>query len=235
MGERLGIDKIAEYAKYLGLGPKTGIELAGESEGVVASNETAKKRGEQFTEGGLLSAAIGQSYNSFTPLQMAKYISTLVNGGISVKPTIVKSVVNSNGTRMSKEEIEKVVNLVTGYKEEKKEKKEFKQEDVNTVLEGMRSVTGDRGGTAYSVFKDFKIEVGGKTGSAEAGSYTNGVFVGFAPFKNPEIAIVTIIENGEVGFHTAEVVRDIMIEYFGMNVTHIRENMTTTKEGEYII
>ena len=99
----------------------------------------------------------------------------------------------------------------------------------------MRSVTGDRGGTAYSVFKDFKIEVGGKTGSAEAGSYTNGVFVGFAPFKNPEIAIVTIIENGEVGFHTAEVVRDIMIEYFGMNVTHIRENMTTTKEGEYII
>lgn len=188
-----------------------------------------------MTEGGELSAAIGQSYNSFTPIQMARYISTLVNGGKQVKPTIVKSVINSNNVRLSREQIKEIIEQKTGYKDENYKDIEFQKEHLKSVLEGMRSVTGDRGGTAYSVFKDFNIEVGGKTGSAEAGNMTNGLFVGFAPFNNPEIAIVTVIENGVVGFHTAEVVRDIMIEYFGMNMKEIKENMSATTENEYIM
>lgn len=235
VGGRLGIDRLAKYARYFGLGVKTGIEIVGEAEGMVASHEAAAKQKQTFTEGGLLSASIGQSYNSFTPLQMAKYISILANGGNYVRPTIIKSINNSNGTRLSKEEVNKVVEELTGYTDNNIEKIDINKEHIDTVLEGMRSVTGDRGGTAYSVFKDFNIEVGGKTGSAEAGYYTNGLFAGFAPFHNPEIAIITIIENGTVGFHTAEVVRDIMIEYFGMNVTHIKEDMSVQKEGEYII
>lgn len=172
--------------------------MFGEAEGVVASLETMEKRNQEYTHGGLLSASIGQSYNSFTPLQMARYIATLVNKGKRIKPTIIKSVNNSVGTRLSKDEINKSISEEIGVVEENIELKEFRDGDIKTILEGMRSVTGDTGGTAYSVFKDFNIEVGGKTGSAEAGAYTNGVFVGFAPFDNPEIAIATVIENGKV-------------------------------------
>ena len=96
----------------------------------------------------------------------------------------------------------------------------------------MKSVAMDEGGTAYVRFKDFNISVGGKTGSAEAGKDANGNdivhawFVGFAPFENPEIAIVVMVENGGHGNYTAEVVRDIMAEYFGMNTQNVEEDMT---------
>ena len=92
----------------------------------------------------------------------------------------------------------------------------------------MESVTQDSSGTAYVRFKDFNVSVGGKTGSAEVdnGNKVNAWFVGFAPFENPEIAIVVIVENGGHGNYTAEVVRDIMEEYFGMNIETIEEDMT---------
>ena len=78
----------------------------------------------------------------------------------------------------------------------------------------MKSVTTESGGTAYGVFKDFPIEVGGKTGSAEAGGKVNAWFAGFAPYENPEIAIVVMVENGSHGSYTAEIVRDIVEEHF---------------------
>jgi penicillin-binding protein 2 len=83
----------------------------------------------------------------------------------------------------------------------------------------MKSVALERGGTAYSIFKDFDIEVGGKTGSAEApNNKVNAWFVGFAPYDNPEICVVVMVENGWHGNYTAEVVKNIMAEYFGMNI-----------------
>ena len=78
----------------------------------------------------------------------------------------------------------------------------------------MKSVTAETGGTAYGVFKDFDIEVGGKTGSAEAGGKVNAWFVGFAPYDDPEIAIVVMVENGAHGSYTAHVVKDIVEEHF---------------------
>ena len=95
----------------------------------------------------------------------------------------------------------------------------------------MRSVAED-GGTAYSVFKDFDVSVGGKTGSAEAGKYVNAWFTGFAPFEDPEISIVVMVENGGHGNYTAEVVREIMSEYFGMNVANVTEDMSAKLETE---
>jgi len=100
----------------------------------------------------------------------------------------------------------------------------MKKENIKAVLEGMKGVTSESGGTAYSTFKDFNIEVGGKTGSAQAGSATNGWFVGFAPFDKPEIAVVVLVENGAHGGYTAEVARDIFAEYFGMNYKNTEEN-----------
>ncbi len=232
VGNRLGIDRLAQYAKYFGLGRKTGIELTGETAGVLASKEAKAKITKEAWQGGeTLSAAIGQSYNSFTPLQMAKYIATFVNGGKEVKPTIIKSIINSDLTEENKEEIRRYTNQKLGIVEENNGEFSIKQEYLSVILEGMRSVTNETGGTAYSIFKNFNIEVGGKTGSAQAGKkdgkdVVHAWFMGFAPFDKPEIAVVVMIENGSHGSYSAEVVREIMEEYFGMNSTNVNESTT---------
>ena len=106
---------------------------------------------------------------------------------------------------------------------------------MEIVLDGMRSVAQDPGGTAYNIFKNFKIEVGGKTGSAEAtGNKVNAWFAGFAPFDNPEIAVVVMVENGGHGYYTAEAVTDIMAEYFGMNTQDVSEDMSATPYTEIL-
>lgn len=225
VGNRIGIDTLAKYAKYFGLGSKTGVELPSESAGTLASREAkAKITDEEWQLGETVSAAIGQSYNSFTPLQIAKYISTLVNKGKEVNPTIIKTILNSDGTEETKENIRKFSNSQLGItEEENSETLEIKSENLTAILEGMRSVTGETGGTAYAVFRNFNIEVGGKTGSAQAGNTVNAWFAGFAPFDNPEIAVVVMVESGSQGAYTAEVARDIMAEYFGMNSEKVEE------------
>ena len=232
VGYRLGIDTLAKYAKAFGLGTKTGIELPYEKDGTVASNEAAEAVGEKMTEGGLLSAAIGQSYNDFTPLQMTKYIAMVANGGKAVNPTIIKNVISSNGNQVSTEEINNFVNQELGLTDENTTKDmDIKKEYIEAVHKGMKSVTsGD--GTAVNAFEGFKIEVGGKTGSTEAGNWVNAWFAGFAPYDDPEIAVVVLVENGGHGNYTAEVVREIIDEYFGMNVEEVKEDMTASKEVE---
>lgn len=110
----------------------------------------------------------------------------------------------------------------------------MKQENIKAVLEGMKGVTSESGGTAYSTFKDFNIEVGGKTGSAQAGNVTNGWFVGFAPFDKPEIAVVVLVENGAHGGYTAEVARDIFAEYFGMNAKEVEEDVSASSQMQTV-
>lgn len=228
-GDRMGIDKLAEFAKYFGLGTKTGIELQGETAGVLADRETKKQKhpdDQNWNPGNTLNASIGQGDNEFSPLQMARYISMLANGGHKIDVSIVKTIRNSDGSEASREEINKFVNKKLGLEEDTQEEKQLNQNYLNAVLQGMKSVTSDTGGTAYVRFKDFNISVGGKTGSAEApNNQVHAWFVGFAPFENPEIAIVVMVENGGHGNYTAEVVRDIMGEYFGMNTQDIEENM----------
>lgn len=228
-GDRMGIDKLAEFAKYFGLGTKTGIELQGETAGVLADRETKKQKhpdDQNWNPGNTLNASIGQGDNEFSPLQMARYISMLANGGHKIDVSIVKTIRNSDGSEASREEINKFVNKKLGLEEDTQEEKQLNQNYLNAVLQGMKSVTSDTGGTAYERFKDFNISVGGKTGSAEApNNQVHAWFVGFAPFENPEIAIVVMVENGGHGNYTAEVVRDIMGEYFGMNTQNIEENM----------
>lgn len=232
MGYRMGIDTLSKYASYLGLGRKTGVELNGEANGTLAQRSIVESKGRTWYVADTLSAAIGQSYNNFTPIQMLKYTSMIANGGKKINATLVKSIVNSDGTEVNRQEISEFVRKKLGLEDEKTEDLTFKQENINAVLEGMKSVTTESGGTAYSVFKDFNIEVGGKTGSAEADKKTNGWFVGFAPFDKPEIAVVVLVENAEHGSYTAEVVRDIIAQYFGMNAEKISENMEAIPEIE---
>ena len=242
VGDRMGISTLSKYALHFGLGKKTGIELPSESVGSVASPETKAKlkNGESWYPGETLSASIGQSYNNFTPMQIAKYISTIANGGTIVKPTIIKTILDSNNTEVSKEEIENYTNEKLGI-DTSDDGIEINPENINIAKEGMRMATSEAGGTAYNIFKNFNVEVAGKTGSAEAGTDSNGNdkvnawFVCFAPFENPEVAVVVMIENGGHGNYAAEVARDILVQYFGKNeVAEVNENIKAIPYTEEI-
>lgn len=234
VGYRATIDNIAKYAKYYGLGEKTNVELPMEEKGIVATRDKAKERGDEWQIGETLSAAIGQSYNSYTPIQMAKYISMLANGGEPIDVTIVKSINDVNGNQVSKEDITKFVNAKLGLTKEKKENLNIKKENIDAILKGMKGVTSEEGGTAYSTFANFNIELGGKTGSAQTDvqGKINGWFVGLAPYEEPEIAVVVLVENAGSGSYTAEVARDILQEYFGMNMEKVEEDLTAMPSTE---
>lgn len=227
LGDRVGIDTLAKYSYYLGLGHKTGIELKGEIPGVLASNEIAKQENRVWNPGETISAAIGQSYNTFTPIQMAKYVAMVANRGKKLDVTIVKSIIRPDGSEIPRNEYESKVSEKLGLTPDNTEEMSFNETNIQAILEGMRGVTSESGGTAYSTFRDFNIEVGGKTGSAQTGveGKTNAWFVGFAPFDNPEIAIVVFVRNGGSGGYTAEVARDIIAQYFGMNTSQVYEDM----------
>lgn len=165
---------------------------------------------------------------------MAKYISMVANGGKKIDVSIIKGIQNPDGTEVARDEINSFVNKKLGLEDDNGEELTIDQNNLNAVLEGMRSVTNETGGTAYSIFKDFNIEVGGKTGSAEAGPNVNAWFAGFAPFDNPEIAVVVMVENGGHGYYTAEAVRDIMAEYFGMNTQDVSEDMSAIPYTEIL-
>lgn len=216
VGTRIGIENIEKYANYFGLGQKTNIELPGEISGTLAGKTLYDKLGETWYYGNTLSAVIGQAENNFTPLQMARYIAMLTNGGKQVDVTIIKDIIDNSGNHINKEEMEEYIDNKLGIKKTNNEDLNLDENNLKTILEGMQSVT-EEGGTAYSIFKDFSIHVGGKTGSAEAGENTNAWFVGFAPYENPEIAVVVFVENGAHGSYSAEVTKEIMEAYFGLN------------------
>ena len=238
--DRMGIDTLDKYASYFGLGKKTGIELPSEVPGTLASKEYVKSINSSWNPGDTINAAIGQGYNRFTPLQMTKYISMIANGGNNVDVSIIKTIQNSDGTEVSKEEINKFVNEKLGLTEENNENINLNKDYINAVKEGMKSVTSGESGTAYVRFKDFNIKVGGKTGSAEAGKDSNGKdivnawFAAFAPYDDPEIAVVVMVENGGHGNYTAEAVRNIMAEYFGMNTQNVTESVQAEAYTESI-
>lgn len=228
LGNRIGIDTLSRYARSLGLGSKTGIELLGEVEGIVSSKETSKARNTVFTGGNTLQAAIGQHDNSFTLIEMAKYISIIANGGNDIDVTIIKDIIDIDGKSIPKEELSNFIKERLGIESTQTTELDFNPNNLSAIKEGMRGVTSESGGTAYSYFKNFNIEVGGKTGSAQTGikGKTNGWFVGFAPFDDPEIAVVVMVENGGSGGYNSETARDIIAEYFGMNANKVTENMT---------
>lgn len=242
VGYRMGIDTLSKYVRMFGLGQKTGIELPGEVSGTIASREYIQSLNEkdngkrQWMIADTLSAAIGQSYNSFTPIQMAYYVATLANGGIKNDLTILKGVVASDGSEVVKSNVDKVVDSKIGKTESTASNLGISKETLDVVFEGMRSVTGETGGTAYSTFSSFPIEVAGKTGTATASSGSaHAWFVGFAPYDDPEIAVVCVIEHGGHGAYTAPAVKEVMEEYFGYNNNDVNENMPLRSLDEILI
>ncbi len=144
VGNRVGIETIDKYATYFGLGKKTGIELPSETSGTLASPEAAKALNETWSAGQTLSTAIGQSYNNFSPIQIAKYVAMVANGGSKIEPTIIKRILNADGTESSRKEIEQYVTTKLNLENNGTEDLKFSDANIKAVLEGMRSVTEDR-------------------------------------------------------------------------------------------
>ena len=237
LGYKMGIDTIAEYAGKYGLGKRTGVELMGEDRGIVASRDYANSIGyTTWYPADTLSAAIGQSFNSFTPIQMARYISMVANGGKNVDVSIIKSIIKPDGTEVSKEEIENYTKETIGTENELKEDLNISKENLDAIRKGMKGVTSEAGGTAYSTFADFNIDIAGKTGSAQTGveGEAHGWFVGFAPYDEPEIAVVVLVEKAGSGGNTAVVAKKIMEEYFGMNSEKVTEDKNAESSVESV-
>ncbi len=199
-GRKLGIEKLNEYAKKVGLGEYTGIEIPGEEKGILAGPAYREKIGKPWYPGDVLQASIGQSDNLFTPLQLSNYIATVVNGG----------------TRYEAHLLYKIKDYSTGEIKEVQpnavETLSIRPENYKAIMEGMRSVTED--GTASNVFQDFPIAVGGKTGTAEVPGTNNGLFVAFAPYDNPQIAISVVVEHSGHGNSIAPAAREVIAQYF---------------------
>lgn len=202
VGRRLGVDRLNDYAKKLGLGEKTGVEI-GEAEGILAGPEYRASLGKTWKPGDLIQSAIGQSDNSFTPLQLASFFSTIVNGGTRYKTHLLKSV-----SDFSTGEVERVADTVV------LDTVEISEENLELIKRGMKSVVED--GTAASVFVNYPYSVGGKTGTAQRGGNgsDNAVFAGFAPYENPEIVVSVIIENGEHSYTAATVAKSVFDYFF---------------------
>lgn len=200
-GHDLGIDKLDAYASKLGLGEYTGIELP-ESKGNMANRENHEElTGESWSIGHTMQAAIGQSDSLFTPLQLAEYCAAIANGGTRHSASILKSVRSFNYGENVYEREDEVLSTI-----------ESAQYNWDAVHEGMRLVAKD------SLSSYTMTTVAAKTGTAQKGeSVTNdGIFICYAPFEDPEIAIAIVVERGGAGANCAPIAREILEAYFSL-------------------
>jgi penicillin-binding protein 2 len=205
VGDKLGIDVITDYTERLGLGVSTGIELP-ESTGIVAGTDYRASIGSVWNHSENLSAAIGQSDHSYSPTQLAVYISSILNGGERYSAHLLHSV-----KRFYTDEI------IYQYTPNIVDKVDISPSTITTAKNGMRRVI-TKSQTLTGYFSSIPHAVGGKTGTAQVnGKHDYAVFVGFAPFDDPEIIGVCILEEGLNGGNAALPVRDMFKVYFDVD------------------
>lgn len=195
-GRRVGIETLGQYAHALGLGETTGIELAGEQAGVVAGPDYAQSIGGQWYEGSVLSAAIGQENNRFTPLQLAHMVATLVGGGTRWQVHLLQQAAGE-----------------APYEPVSLGQIDLDQENIAAIKEGMLGVT--QSGSLAAAFRSLPVQVGAKTGSVQVtGEETsNAVLVCFAPYDHPQIALAIVAEQGGSGAGLGEVAAQVIGEW----------------------
>ena len=200
VGRLTGIKKLDEYATAFGLGQSTGIEI-GDASGVLASPEWAEAHDREWTDGQTITAAIGQSYNLFTPLQLANYVATLVSGGEHYEAHLLKTVKSYDNSR-----------IIDVYDKGPLNDMELSDSTVAAITKGMHDLTHD---SLTSAFSRCVVEAGAKTGSAQVGTdIANGTFVAYAPYDDPQIAIAIVVEKGGSGSLLANAAVDIINAWF---------------------
>ena len=187
LGYRVGIDNIEKYAHIFGFGERTGIDLEGESKGLVASKKVKRKIwDEDWRLGDTFNAAIGQGFNLTTPIQLSVMLSIVANGGTKYQPYLVDSIINSDGSLFEKPKRAEGKHI------------DVSQQTVDYIRMGM-SATTQEGGTA-SYFAGLPKPIAGKTGTAEnSHGRDHGLFVAYGPVDDPELVVVCIVEQGGFG------------------------------------
>ncbi len=204
MGNRVGIDNLAQYAYLYGLGKPTGIDLAGEASGIVASQEYKEKTyDEPWYLAETFDAAIGQGFQLVTPLQIAMLMGEIANGGDRYKPFLVDKIVSEQG------------NIVKQFYPEKTGQITIKPSTLIAIRNALHDVAMS-GGTASGVFQGFPIPIASKTGTVEnSQGDDHGWFVAYAPFDKPEVVVAVLVEQGGYGTASAApIVRKILEAYF---------------------
>lgn len=214
VGLRLGIDRIARYAKAFGLGEKTGIDLPNEAQGTIASSEWKKKRfKDKWHEGETLSISIGQGYNNVTPIQMARLIAAVANGGTIYRPCYIEKITKPNGA------------VESSFKKYQQGTLPITKANLQLIQNGLIGVVQDDRGTAKAC-RIKGITIAGKTGTAQVVRQTkrkqdekmdwryrdHAWFVAYAPAEAPQLAIAVLIEHGGHGGSAAAPVAKAIIE-----------------------
>jgi penicillin-binding protein 2 len=216
LAHEMGVDAIAGFMKPWGFGQMTGIDIAGESHGVLPSTEWKKQafpRHPRWYEGDTVSLGNGQGYNAFTIVQLAHAVATLANDGVAMTPRFVRAIENPT----------------SGHTEAlvptERSRIDVRKQDLDVIKRGMQNVNMSPSGTAYRVFKDAPFTSAGKTGTSQVFSLRgsryrrdavaerlrdHALYVAFAPVDKPRIAIAVIIENGGWGRVAAPIARDLM-------------------------
>lgn len=202
----LGIERMKKYENLFGYGDYTGIDFPSEGNGFVPTPEWKKEKiGERWYIGDDYNSSIGQGYITATPLQILNSIATIANGGTLYEPRIGSSIKSAD-------------NKITSV-ESRVVRKDFIRPDIlQIVREGMRQTVTD--GTAQ-ILKDLPVEVAGKTGTAQFGGdhKTHGWFVSFAPYTNPELAMIVLVEGQgtEETYNAVPVTKEVYQWYFERN------------------
>ncbi|TDX41831.1 penicillin-binding protein 2 [Halanaerobium congolense] len=199
-------EKLAEYAHKYGLGTKTDIDLPSEKSGLVPDDSWKRSNLNQgWYPGDSVNLSIGQGSLLTTPVQIASLISTVAAEGVSYKPQLVKEIRGADGDIVETFKPEIRIDL----------RDEVEPEVFEALKEGMHDVVNKSYGTASRHFSDFPVKAAGKTGTAQTGGANHGWFGGFAPYEDPQIAIVVFIENGGSSAYSVPIAREIMEYYFG--------------------
>lgn len=236
---QLDIDILAKYAKMFGFGNKTGIALSRETSGLIPTREWKKKRsGEDWQLGETLSCVIGQSYVLATPLQLAMAYAAIANKGTLYKPYLIKEIFSNSGEIIEEFKPEKVMNI------------EVSEKTLKAIQRGLYEVVNNRRGTAFW-YRGIGLEMAGKTGTAQVRSMSSkelfarcedmpykdrhhGIFVGYAPFDNPKVAVAAVVEHGCHGSSAAApVVRDVVTTYMKKYMPDVHKQNSERQRREY--
>ncbi len=193
--EQLGLSKLAKYAKLFGLDQPSGIELS-EAESNVSDKDSVR-------------SSIGQGTNVYTPMQLSRYITTLASRGICYNLTLLDRIVSKDGTVT--ENSAEIDHELTGVKDS----------TWNSVYNGMYKVVNESGGSVYNLFHNFGVTVAGKTGTSQISkvSPNNALFLSFAPYEDPEIAVTAVIPNGYTSSNAAELSKNVYKLYYNLDDT----------------
>lgn len=238
VGLRLGVDRLARYAKMFGLGEKSGVEMEHEKPGLIPTAAWKKSnRGQAWQEGETLSIAIGQGYDLATPLQMAEMTAVIANGGMLYKPSVIEKVVDPDG-RKTHSFTPEVMSRITGQ-----------ARNLKLVREGMVEAVNSRRGTGREAQIDAHgILVGGKTGTAQVVRLAvykhlkekdipykyrdHAWFTCFAPTVNPEIVVTVLVEHGlHGGSASAPIAAKILNRYFEDKMRDQQRKPDAQEEG----